>query len=196
MSALRYKGDIKGYLTAFRALNIHAWVTGEALQNKVNLALPLEIIDMRFAQNPRLFTEDEPFLVATYEAGRHWENRNLLAKEKAAIEWGTGSQNVSMKPPNKGSKEQGKGKEEHQQPGRVSNDNQKMGRAKLWRGLRDALQGIPQNEINEHKKSPESCWRCGQSNHNTYQCYARTTAKGTTIPEAPMQSVAATTTAK
>ena len=60
----------------------------------------------------------------------------------------------------------------------------------------DALQGIPQNKINEHKKSPESCWRCGQSNHNTYQCYACTTAKGTTIPEAPMQSVAATTTAK
>ena len=71
MSALHYKGDIKVYLTAFRALNIHARVTGEALQNKVNLALPLEIIDMRFAQNPRLFTEDEPFLVATYEAGRH-----------------------------------------------------------------------------------------------------------------------------
>jgi hypothetical protein len=99
ISMLRYKGDIKAYLTAFRALNIHARVTGEALQNKVNLALPLEIIDMRFAQNPHLFTEDEPFLVATYEAGRHWENRNLLAKEKAAIERGsgTGTQSISTK---------------------------------------------------------------------------------------------------
>ena len=97
---------------AFRALNIHARVMGEALQSKVNVALPLEIIDMRFAQNPRLFTEDEPFLVATYEAGRHWEIRNLLAKEKAASERGSGagSQNATPKGANKGSREQRKGK--------------------------------------------------------------------------------------
>ena len=82
LSTLRYKGDIKAYLTAFRALNIHARVTGEALQSKVNVALPLEIIDLCFAQNPCLFTEEEPFLVATYEAGRHWENRNLLVKKR------------------------------------------------------------------------------------------------------------------
>jgi len=108
ITALRYKGDIKAYLTEFRALNIHARVTGEALQNKVNLALPLEIIDMRFAQNPRLFMEDEPFLVATYEAGRHWENRNLLAKEKAAIERGSGT--GSHRVPGKGPREEDKGK--------------------------------------------------------------------------------------
>ena len=60
LSALRYKGDIKAYLTALRALNIHARVMGEALQNKVNLALPLKIIDRRLAQNPCWFTEDEP----------------------------------------------------------------------------------------------------------------------------------------
>jgi len=50
--------------------------------------------------------------VATYEAGRHWENRNLLAKEKATSERGsgTGSQNTTPKGTNKGSREQGKGK--------------------------------------------------------------------------------------
>jgi hypothetical protein len=197
ISALRYKGDIKAYLTAFRALNIHARVTGEALQNKVNLALPLEIIDMRFAQNPHLFTEDEPFLVATYEAGRHWENRNLLVKEKAAIERGSG-----MGGQNSGTKGSGKGKvvakEEHQQSVRTNNNGQlgKPGKAKIWKGLRDAFQGVPQEEIDEHKKNPEGCWRCGRSNHSTYQCYARTTAKGTSLPEAPGQVVSATTTAK
>jgi len=70
---------------AFWALNIHVRVTGEALQSKVNVAVLLEIIDMRFAQNPCLFTEDEPFLVATYKAGRHWENRNLLAKKRPQV---------------------------------------------------------------------------------------------------------------
>jgi len=90
---------------AFRTLNIHARVTGDALQSKVNVALPIEIIDMRFAQNPHLFREDEPFLVATYEAGRYWENRNILTKEKAVNKRGsgTGSQNATPKGTNKGS---------------------------------------------------------------------------------------------
>ena len=150
---------------------------------------------MRFAQNPGLFTEDEPFLVATYEVGRHWENRNLLAKEKAAIERGsgTGSQKLLEKGPQE--EHEGKGKDENRQPERNSNDGQsvKPGKARLWKGLRDAFQGVPQDEIDEHKKNPNGCWRCGGGNHSRYQCYARTTAKGTTLPEAPVQ-IAATTT--
>ena len=72
---------------------------------------------MHFAQNPRLFMEDEPFLVAIYEAGRHWENRNLLAKEKATIEWGSGmgnQLNTGSKGTTKAPREKGKGKEEPQ----------------------------------------------------------------------------------
>jgi hypothetical protein len=162
----------------------------------VNLALPLEIIDMRFAQNPHLFTEDKPFLVATYEAGRHWENRNLLAKEKATIERGSGTN--SQISSTKGSSKGKAAKEEHQPPGRINNESQtaKPGKTKLWKGLRDAIQGIPQDEIDEHKKNPEGCWRCGRTNHGTYQYYARTTVKGTSLPEAPAQVVSATTTTK
>ena len=193
LSALRYKGDIKAYLTAFRALNIHARVTGEALQSKVNVALPLEIIDIRFAQNPRLFTEDEPFLVATYEAGRYRENRNLLAKVKAATERGsrTGSQNATSKGANKGSREQGKRNELQRNESQVA----KTEKAKLWKGLREAFQGVPQDEIDEHKKNTQGCWRCGRDNHSTYHCYACTTKKGTTLAEAPGQ-VSATTSSK
>jgi len=176
LSALRYKGDIKAYLMAFGALNIHARVTGEALQSKVNVALPLEIIDMRFAQNPRLFTEDEPFLVATYEAGRYRENRNLLAKVKAATERGsrTGSQNATSKGANKGSLEQGKGKGKKELQ-RNEGQAAKTEKGKLWKGLREVFQGVLQDEIDEHKKNAQGCWRCGRDNHSTYQCYARTT---------------------
>jgi len=99
---------------------------------------------MYFVQNLRLFTEDEPFVVATYEAVRHWENRNLLAKEKAASERGsrTGSQNATSKGTNKGSREQekGKGKEELQ---RNEGQAAKTEKGKLWRELREALQGVP-----------------------------------------------------
>ena len=38
MWALRYKGDIKAYLTSFRTLNQLAKSTGEAMQDMVNRA--------------------------------------------------------------------------------------------------------------------------------------------------------------
>jgi len=159
----------------------------------VNIALPLEIIDMRFAQNPHLFTEDEPFLVATYEARRHWENRNLLAKEKAASERGsgTGNQNSTPKNANKGPREQGRRKELQRNEGPAA----KTEKTKLWQGLREELHGVPQNEIDDHKKTPQGCWRCGRGNHSAYQCYARTTKKGTTLAEVSGH-VSATTGAK
>ena len=53
---------------------------------------------------------------------------------------------------------------------------------------------MPQDEIDEHKKNAQGCWRCGRDNHGTYQCYDRTTKKGTTLPEAPGQISATTTT--
>ena len=151
---------------------------------------------MRFAQNPRLFTEDEPLLVATYEAGSHWENRNLLAKEKAASERGsgTGNQNASSKGASKGSREQGKGKGKEELQ-RSEGQPAKTKKGKLWKGLREVFQGVPQDEIDEHKKNAQGCWRCGRDNHNTYQCYARTSKKGTTLLEAPGRQISATTTA-
>ena len=165
-------------------------MTGEVLQSKVNLALPLEIIDIRFAQNPCVFTEDKLFLVATYKAGWHWENRNLLAKEKAAMEQGSGT--GSHKVPGKGHKEEdkGKGKEKDQQPGQT----EKTEKGKIWKGLREAFQGVPQDEINKYKKTAQVCWRYGWDNHSTYQCYARTTKKGTILPQMPGQISAMTTT--
>jgi len=46
---------------------------------------------------------------------------------------------------------------------------------------------VPQDEIDEHKKNAQGCWRCGHDNHSTYQCYARTIKKGITLPEDPGQ---------
>jgi len=80
--ALHYKGHIKVYLTVFWTLNMHARITGEALHSKVNVALLIEIIERYFPQNPCLFMEDKPFLVATYQVVRHWEIRIFLQNKK------------------------------------------------------------------------------------------------------------------
>jgi len=65
LGELEYKGDIKAYLTEFRALNIYARCTRESLQEKINLAMPRTIIDMRFAHHMGDFVDDEHFLMVT-----------------------------------------------------------------------------------------------------------------------------------
>jgi hypothetical protein len=96
---------------------------------------------MHFVQNPRLFTEDEPFLVATYEAGRHCKNQNLIVNEKATIEKGLGAQDLGG-----ASKGSGKGtkKEDYQPAGQPvrAGQTEKSGKVKIWIGLREALKGI------------------------------------------------------
>jgi len=66
---LEYKGNIKAYLTEFWALNIYARCVVESLQEKINLAMPQTIIDMRFTHHMGEFVDEEHFLTATYEAG-------------------------------------------------------------------------------------------------------------------------------
>jgi len=69
LGQLRYQESIRGYLTEFRALNIFARATGEALREKVDLAMMTEILRMRFAHYLEEFADDEGFSQATYQAG-------------------------------------------------------------------------------------------------------------------------------
>jgi hypothetical protein len=34
---------------------------------------------------------------------------------------------------------------------------------------REALQNVPQSEIDKHKKDKADCWRCGRSGHKMYE---------------------------
>ena len=66
LSQLRYSGDIRAYMTEFRALNNLARATVESLQEKIDLAMPEAVIDMRFAHYLGEFADDKGFLHATY----------------------------------------------------------------------------------------------------------------------------------
>jgi hypothetical protein len=43
---------------------------------------------------------------------------------------------------------------------------------------KDALNGVPQDEMDIHKKDHADCWRCGRSGHKMYDCYAEKTVRG------------------
>jgi hypothetical protein len=78
LSRLRYKGDIKAYLNEFRTVNLIAAATGQGLQEKIDLAMPDDILDMRAAQFRGILVTDEDFLMATEEVGKQVERNKAL----------------------------------------------------------------------------------------------------------------------
>jgi hypothetical protein len=55
----------------------------------------------------------------------------------------------------------------------------------LWKSGKEAYEGVPQAEIDDHKAKGVDCRRCGRDSHNTYECYARKTIAGTDLPVHP-----------
>jgi hypothetical protein len=90
LGQLKYQGSIRAYLTEFRTLNVYARATREGLQEKINMAMPDSILDMRFNQNEEHFVDDEHFLQATYRAGVQVEKKKALKATKEAMK-GSGS---------------------------------------------------------------------------------------------------------
>jgi len=84
LSQLQYKRDIKAYFTEFRTVNVYAQATGEGLREKIDQAMPDNILDMRFAHYMEEFIDDEHFLMATYNAGLHVERRKALKAARKA----------------------------------------------------------------------------------------------------------------
>jgi len=88
LGQLKYQGAIRAYLTEFQALNNFAWATGEALTEKVDLAIPDTVLDMRFTHYLKDFADDEGFLQATHQAGLQVEKKKELRAAKEAMRSG------------------------------------------------------------------------------------------------------------
>jgi hypothetical protein len=52
---------------------------------------------------------------------------------------------------------------------------------KKFQSNREALAGVPQAEIDQHKADKASCWHCGRNSHHTLECFAKRTSKGTEL---------------
>ena len=83
---LCYKGDIKAYLVSFKTINRHARVNGTSLKELINLALPADIISLRFTLNRGPIHNDHDFLLPTEEAGCHYEELKRTLKMRTHLE--------------------------------------------------------------------------------------------------------------
>lgn len=70
MLGLMYKKNIKSYLNTFQALSLLANATAETLQHVVDEAMPVDILTMRFSQNPGLFRVGD---IHMRESSELWE---------------------------------------------------------------------------------------------------------------------------
>jgi len=195
---LRYKGDIKAFLVSFKTINRHAGVNGTSLKEIINTALPADIISLRFSQNRGPLHNDDDFLLATEEAGRHYEELKRTLKMRSYFD---GEKRVTYfgEEEKKEDKEKRRRKDKRTREGRDSGkregkEKEKRGAkeekggkkgVQQWGSIREALAGINQDDINAHKATcgQNGCWRCGLSTHRTFDCYAKRTASGMELPQ-------------
>jgi len=185
-------------MTEFRTLNTFAEEQGEGLKEKIDLAMPNDILAIRFNLNPEDPVDDEEFLHATYRAGIQVEKKKALKLAKETAKGGgPGTQPKEGKQDSQGRKNpdstrKGKGAERTPHPARaLQTENRRWyGGGISWGSKEEALKGMPQKEQEEYDQSREDCWRCGCSSHKTYECHTFTTTKGTTLPKAPWKATA------
>jgi len=191
LGQLKYQGSIRTYMTEFQALNNFARATGEGLREKVDMAMPESILDMRFNQNEEDPIDDGDFLQATYRAGVQVEKKKALRAAKEAMRAGAA-------PAKDGKKDDrhrdSRRKEGNQAPGqketRETRKTDVSNKGGGWGTTGAALRGVPQTEIDGHKQVSDGCWRCGRTGHRTHECYSFQTIKGTELPPAPWKVTA------
>lgn len=187
LGQLKYAGDIRAFFTEFKALNRYARATGEGLQEKVNLAMTSKILRMRFAHYRGGFVDDEDFMEATYQAGLQVEEMKALEKARVT------AQSAATTPKTHRLEERKKEdrRKEERQPNREKRDeNRPQENRSGWENTGAALKGVPQNEVDDHKKIQGGCWRCGRTGHRTFECFSFQTTQGTTLPPAPWKVAA------
>jgi len=194
LGQLKYQGSIRAYLTEFRALNNFARATGEALREKVDLARPDAVLDMRFAHYLEDFADDEGFLQATHQAGLQVEKKKALRQAREQVRAPAPTTRKEERKGDSRRREEPSGdrkKDEGKETPRENCGNSEYGGAERWASEAAALKGLPDHEKKEYG-STRGCHRCGRPGHRMAKCFANTTAKGTNLPAAPWKVAAGT----
>jgi hypothetical protein len=185
LSRLRYKDDIKAYLNEFRTLNLIAGATGQGLQEKIDLAMPEDILDMRAAQFRGVLVTDEDFLTATEEAGQQVERNKALKTMRRELKGHHyGADTAGARHPKEA------GKEQKSTPLANPSPASRGTGKKIYNHWKDALAGVNPGEIEEHKAARAGCWRCGREGHQSTECFAKTMKRGTPLPAPPTAAAA------
>jgi len=105
--------------------------TAEALREKVDLAIPDALLDMRFAHNLDDFADDEGFLQATHQAGLQVEKKKALKQAREQMRTGaTGS--VTRTEEKKKEEKRSDARKQREDARNTSTDQAPAGHQSLW----------------------------------------------------------------
>jgi hypothetical protein len=145
---------------------------------------------MIYSRYGRIPDEDATFLTAIREAGKVYERLQKDLKSRKT----PGGQSSTTVKGNQDAAPTGKGNQSGQQTERSGDKGKGKGpltkagvpRENIWASVKEALEGVPQTEIEAHKEKKCNCWRCGSNNHRTLQCYSmKSFPEGTMLPIHP-----------
>lgn len=186
LSRLRYKGDIKAYLNEFCTLNLIAGATGQGLQEKIDLAMPEDILDLRAAQFRGILVTDEDFLAATEEARQQIECNKVLkamCKELKGHHYTPDSTagSKTLKDSSRDPKPMA-----NSSPAFTARGTEK----RIYSHWKDTLAGVSPCEVEEHKAAKAGCWRCSRDGYQFTECFAKTTKRVPPLPSVPTAAAA------
>jgi hypothetical protein len=179
---LQYEGDIDDYITKLEDLNMRVGASGPMFRAVIWDAITPEIKKMVYQSFKGIPRDDDAMIEAVKEAAYIVENieEEIKGPKKRTLEVRENRPSKEATRPRETQQKDRKVKEKKTER-KGSSDKKKSDKPAIFASGREALQDVPQSEIDKHKKDKADCWRCGRSGHKMYECYAKKTVGGTEL---------------
>jgi hypothetical protein len=181
---LQYEGDIDDYITKLEDLNMRVGASGPMFRAVIWDAMTPEIKKMVYQSFKGIPRDDDAMIEAVKEAAYIVENieEEIKGPKKKTLEVRENRHTKEAVRPREVQQKDRKVKDKNsEKKGSSSKKDKKSDKSAIFASGREALQDVPQSEIDKHKKDKADCWRCGRSGHKMYECYAKKTVGGTEL---------------
>jgi hypothetical protein len=181
---LQYEGDIDDYITKLEDLNMHVGASGPMFRAVIWDTMTPDIKKMVYQAAKGIPRDDDAMIEAVKEAAYIVENidEEIKGPKKKTLEVRESHHTKEAARPHEVQQKDQKVKDKgSEKKGSSGKKDKKSDKPMIFASGREALQNVPQSEINKHKKDNADCWRYGRSGHKMYECYAKKTVRGTDL---------------
>jgi hypothetical protein len=181
---LQYEGDIDDYITKLEDLNMRVGASGPMFRAVIWDAMTPDIKRMVYQAAKGIPKDDDAMIEAVKEAAYIVENidEEIKGPKKRTLEVRESRHTKEAARPREAQQKDRKVKDKDtEKKGSSGKKDKKSDKPAIFASGKEALQNVPQSEIDKHKKDKADCWRCGHSGHKMYECYAKKTVGGTEL---------------
>jgi hypothetical protein len=181
---LQYEGDIDDYIMKLEDLNMCVGASGPMFRAVIWDAMTPDIKKMVYQAAKGIPQDDDAMIEAVKEAAYIVENidEEIKGPKKRTLEvWDNRPTKEAAHPREAQQKDRKVKDKSSEKKGSSGKKDKKSDKPAIFASGREALQDVPQSEIDKHKKDKADCWRCGRSGHKMYECYAKKTVGRTDL---------------